>query len=491
MNEQLAIMPAQMALRCISQGLRGGLPVVLGLTAITIGGTVFGAVQGVKACKRALEKPKAGENSGKKILDSIRKQKGGKNSPEGQVYAFEIKEECYKAFAKEAKDLGIAYAATKHDGVVHLITDHKNERVVEMLSRASAGLAADAAPKVGDAESEAAQDAAAKDGDAKEAAASSEAPEPPYKEVPFRESLWSKIISFAQNKILAPFKGANNEVAIPGLEVSEDNELADDAAVMSFDGKDKGTKDLIASSINETLTPFRGVFNKDSLAEYENAVERGLSKQANNSVLPILNESHASVSALASIRQDFESSLAPVSDRDVMPNEIKNAADTVYVSVADYPEVSEMVKAFVKPYFIELGKLPGMTELSAAVTDINETLQYEGFKGNLSLDSNGDIELRFDPADKNDVLAFSKDMNDKIAQSSFRDVEELDIQDPDIEVDVNLDQLSQPQSPLLPSSPSPQQQQQAPPPLLPQGRGLLSDAPGQAAKAPVLPAPVR
>jgi len=110
------------------------LPVALGLSALTIGGTMYAAVKGVKGAKRYFDKPKAGKNKGWKIRKDVDKKENG------QIYAFEMKEEFYIKFEKAAKKLGVAFAATKDGDVVHLITDTKNKEVVQMLNKISGDL---------------------------------------------------------------------------------------------------------------------------------------------------------------------------------------------------------------------------------------------------------------------------------------------------------------------------------------------------------------
>ena len=423
MNDQLAMMPTQLALRCISQGLRGGLPVVLGVAALTIGCTVFGAVKGVKACQKALEKPRAGENKGSKIMNAIREEK------DGEVYAFEMKEDFYKLFAKEAKELGIPYAATNHDGVMHIITDKKNQQIIDMLKNVSDTLKAESAEASQEPKVE--EQVANQDALDQQEEASNELESNSYREVPFVESLWHGIVKFAQEKIIAPLKD------IAGVSVEE----TQNETIVSYDSKNEKQVAEISVQADKVLDSIKGNFDPEAVDALEKSIQ-------NDESLPSAPTCITEVS-LEALVEEFVSQNTPIegdeiennsTDVDTLGNDTLEESElvqgeeqdnTIFVRVGNYPEIREMIAGLISP-FIKLddqGK-PDVAAVQAAFPDINKNLEKAGFKGTFVLTAEGNILMNFDQRNKNDVIAFAKGCAAAIKEGSFRQFVDRDSSNP-------------------------------------------------------------
>ena len=425
MNDQLAMMPAQLAMRCIQQCLRGGLPLVLGIAAITVGGTVFGAVKGVSACKNALTKPKAGENDAKKIIGLARKDKAA-GYKEAGIHAFELDKKFYKAFAKEAKELGVAYAATEYNGIVHLIADARDKQVVEMLATVSQRYNSNASKNKDEPQGDAGDKSHKKSDNANDTRSQvrvdtddesnidkDDLKGESYKQVDFKDSLWNKIITFIQDKVLAPFVDISDKDGIKvDTEVippEEASEKGDEITFVSYNNKNKAHKADMSEAVEVLADEIDGIkdaFGDDFLKRLDKEISKDKFSPVQYNIADqdpldeLLEEFYNHPSMLTELECGGKTNGAGYK---IQPVGVEQEQEQYYSEINDW--LSEEFPTFADSYIAE-NPDAGWDEVAERFT---EKMRGEGFKGIVSYDvANEDITIDFDPKDKNQVTAFAR-----------------------------------------------------------------------------------
>ena len=434
MNDQMTMLPAQLAAKCISSCLRGGLPLVLGVAAIVAGGAIFCTVKGVqgavKGAKNTYSNPFfAGEKKSKRIL-------AGAAHNKSEVYTFEMDAKFYEKFSKNAKEMGLNWASVKHDGIVHVMLDQKNQKLAELLTKTASSLEVaenlqneEEAIVNPEANQEAEPDQEA-DPQALQALQETEPQNYLYKEVEFKESLWYKICSFIQTKILEPLKVTN------GIFVDEiDPEKTD----VYINVKDKKMLKDLNGNANGMLDPIREGFDTKILGKIEKDISKG--KEAH--IAPLFEKGNYKPSKLKPLVLEFNKYNTLQEQKKALEAEGNQVKEDL-IDTDNYPEIGEMLKDLMAKF--------AKTDKDAVTicNEINEYLQQEWggqkFKGSIVADDNDNIKVSFDEGDKNSVINYAANIFPKrFKESEFRAVTGLSEQD--IENQSELDNFN---SPLLP-----------------------------------------
>ena len=425
MQDQLALLPTQLALRCISQGLRGGLPVVLGLSALTIGGTIYGAAKGVKSLQKYCEKPKSGENKGWKIRKDIDSKKNG------IVYAFEMKKEVYIQFAKEAKDLGVAYAATDANGIVHLITDNKNRQIVDMLRNTANNLKTElkASENAEENTHNADQNEIRSADKANKAHGSTDAEtfsvtddeleENLFREVPFENSIWNEIIKYIQERFISPLKGTT------GIDIEENNTQT----IISYDTKDR---DKVTNRVDNLVREFESALDPEQLAafskftedlDYRNSLNPKKAEKLEVPIRPKVTSTPA-LDILANNFSNFTASTQKVADG----LQEQSAENTVYLNINQYPEIKEMIVALMPNY------VDKSNDITAILDEMSKGLKEIGIKGSIALDKENNISISFSANDKNNIIRYAKDVVARVNEGKSKGLDPVKAAEEALEV---------------------------------------------------------
>ncbi|MCL1934873.1 MAG: hypothetical protein FWF57_00610 [Defluviitaleaceae bacterium] len=358
-QEQLAVLPTQLALKLISTGLRGTVPAVLGLTALTVAGTVYGGIKTSQAIKTKVNTPKAGNNKGSKILNDLKnkvnkKTKDGKTVYEpAKIYAFELRNELYQKFEKQAKEMGIAYAATTDEKITHIITDDINKPIIDNLIKNLARNFKEDKNK-------------SKEPNEKTSTAEKEQSSDLYKEVEFKDSLWNKIIDFATNKILNPVQNTGQ------VDIETNKTKEETGNIIYFD---KAKADILSK------------MSKNLEKTYEN-IEQDTEKQTE-----LFNEF-----------EDYNKILE-LQNKHTKQTDEKEPENEIKVDIEDMPEIVDMLQELCKTYSYQ-SKL----DKSEMLKIMHEHLEQHGFKGRLYITTGDKMVVDLDIKDRNNVILFAKNM---------------------------------------------------------------------------------
>lgn len=378
-QEQLAILPTQMALKLISTGLRGAIPVALGLSGLAIAGTVYGAVKGVSATKKYIDKPKAGNNKGYKILNElknkvVKKTKDGKTVYENsEVHAFELRNELYLKFEEQAKQLGIAFAAASNEKITHIITDSQNKPIIDNLIK---NLAKEIKEN---------KEAVNQGTENKSSQNTEQEQENLYKEVAFKDSLWNKIINFTMEKILNPLKNSGQ------VDLEEQKK----GNIIYFD---KYKKKELSEAVNNISQHFQEI--KSDKVKQEKLYQEF---EAFNNVISIQKFN----------KKAQKSNIHEESNKKA--EKLNVHEETVAIDITKMPETLDMLKLLGASYKVE-----GIQNRYHRIEKISEDLQKQGFKGNFVIDEESNVNINFDIKDKNNIILFSQKMIDELTKGESR-----------------------------------------------------------------------
>jgi len=123
-DSQAFLMPSKIAMALIGRSLVGTAPLIIGTTALIAAGSIYGIVKGTKAIKQEIDKPRPGDNNGAKLMKSG-----------ATIKSITMSNSIFDEFSRQAKKLGVPFAACTGASTTNIIFDEKHKELVDTIRK--------------------------------------------------------------------------------------------------------------------------------------------------------------------------------------------------------------------------------------------------------------------------------------------------------------------------------------------------------------------